>query len=133
MHICPECEAEYEEGIATCTDCAVPLVDELPPREPPDTADGEPVALRNFSNAAEASMVESLLAENGIRVFVSGGDFTVAPSMFSGEIVLMVDERDIDRASALYEAYFGESAEPAGAPESAPTEPTEDDGEGRQP
>ena len=133
MPFCPECEAEYEDGIETCTDCAVPLVDELPLREPPDTADGEPVAMRNFSNAAEASMVESLLAENGIRAFVSGGDFTVAPSMFSGEIVLMVDERDLERATDLYEAYFGENTAPDGAPEPAPTESTEDDGEGRLP
>ena len=114
MPFCPECEAEYESGIATCSDCGVPLVDE-PPRDDvvPDVADGEPVPLRNFSNAAEASMVANLLSENGIRAFVSGGEFTVAPSGFSDEIVLMIDERDLDRATALYEAFFGENAGPA--------------------
>jgi hypothetical protein len=128
MPFCPECQAEYEKGVESCTDCGVALVDELPPDETPDVADGEPVPFRNFSNAAEANMVRDLLEENGIRAFVSGGEFTVAPSSFSGEIVLMVDERDFDRATALYDAYFGQevplAAEPGG--DDAPTEPSEE-------
>ena len=128
MPFCPVCEAEYEEDIETCTDCGVALVAELPPPETPDTADGEPVPFRSFANAAEASMVESLLAENEIRAFVTGGDFSVAPSDFSSEIVLMVDERDLERATALYDAYFGETAPPISTTERAPIEPTEDGG-----
>ena len=117
MPFCPQCEAEYEAGIAACTDCGVALVDALPVDEvEPDVEDGEPVAMRNFANAAEAKMVESLLNENGIRAFVSGGDFTVAPTGFSDEIVLMVDERDVERATALYDAYFGETATPTEMP-----------------
>jgi hypothetical protein len=116
MPFCPQCEAEYESGVQTCTDCGVALVDELPKVEvEPDVAHGEPVPLRNFANAAEASMVANLLNENGLRAFVSGGDFTVAPSGFSDEIVLMVDERDLDRATALYDAYFGDEAAPGPA------------------
>lgn len=130
MPFCPECEAEYEQGVETCTDCGAALVDELPAADAPDTGHGEPVPLRNFANAAEAEMVQGLLEENGIRAFVSGGDFTVAPSSFLGEIVLMVDERDLDRATALYEAYFEENAPPVAdsgddAPAQSPEE-TED-------
>jgi hypothetical protein len=122
MPFCPQCEAEYEAGVQTCTDCRAALVDVLPPpAEEPDVEDGEPVSLRQFSNAAEAKMVEGLLNENGIRAFVSGGDFTVAPTGFAGEIVLMVDERDLDRATALYEAYFGGEA----AAEMPPAEESE--------
>ena len=114
MPFCPECEAEYESGIATCSDCGVALVDELPRDDVvPDLAEGEPVPRRNISHTAEASMVANLLSENGIRAFVSGGEFSVAPSGFSDEIVLMIDERDLDRATALYEAFFGENAGPA--------------------
>jgi len=31
--ICPQCETEYREGFATCADCKVPLVCELPADE----------------------------------------------------------------------------------------------------
>jgi hypothetical protein len=128
MPFCPECQAEYEEGVESCTDCGVALVAELPPGETPDVAEGEPVPLRNFSNAAEAKMVADLLEENGIRAFVSGGEFTVAPSSFSDEIVLMVDERDLERATALYDAYFGQEVPMAADPgaDDAPTEPSEE-------
>jgi hypothetical protein len=111
MPFCPECKAEYEAGVPTCTDCDVSLVDVLPPeepQEPPDLEDGELVPMRNFANAGEANLVAGLLAENDIRAFVPGGDFTVAPSGFSNEIVLLVDERDLERAISLYEAYFGD-------------------------
>ena len=128
MPFCPECQAEYEEGVESCTDCGVALVAELPPDETPDVSDGEPVPFRNFSNAAEANMVKDLLEENDIRAYVSGGEFTVAPSSFSDEIVLMVDERDLERATALNDAYFGQeiplAAEPGG--DDAPTEPSEE-------
>jgi len=133
MPFCPECEAEYEAGISTCTDCLVPLVDVLPTEElgePPDLEEGDLVPMRNFANAAEANLVAGLLEENGIRAFVPGGDFTVAPSGFSDEIVLMVDERDLDRAIALYDAYFGENVVlPADVPvEEDSGDPNESDG-----
>ena len=132
MPFCPECEAEYEEGVERCSDCGVALVETLPQgtEPPPDTDEGEPVPFRNFSNAAEASMAEGLLRENGVRAFVSGGEFTVAPSMFGDEIVLMVDERDFERAAALYEAYFEQNnAAPAEDTEQAPTDtPVESEG-----
>jgi hypothetical protein len=130
MPFCPECEAEYEDGVETCTDCGVALVADLPADEPADTADGEPVPLVNFANSAEAGMVRDLLEENGIRAYVSGGEFTVAPSAFSGEIVLMVDERDLERAQALYQTFFEQNAPPvAESGDAAPTpspEETED-------
>lgn len=70
-------------------------------------------------------MVLGLLEENGIRAFISGGEFTVAPSAFAGDIVLMVDERDIERATALHDAYFGEGSEsPDLQGDEAPTEPS---------
>jgi hypothetical protein len=133
MPFCPECRAEYEAGVQTCTDCLVPLADALPPEEPaepPDNEEGELVPMRNFANAAEANLVADLLVENGIRALVPGGEFTIAPSGFSDEIVLLVDERDLDRAISLYDAYFGENAAPtADAPVTGdPAPPDESDG-----
>jgi hypothetical protein len=107
MAFCPNCEAEYREGIAVCPDCNVELVAELTQENKThDTSDGEPVPLQSFKTGAEAEMVRQLLEQNGIRSFVEGGDFAVIPSSFSQEVVLMVDERDLDRAIEIYKAYF---------------------------
>lgn len=107
MAFCPNCEAEYREGITVCPDCNLELVAELTPETRlHDVTDGEPVALQSFKTGAEAEMVRELLNQNGIRTFVEGGDFAVVPSSFSQEIVLMVDERDLTRAIEIYEAYF---------------------------
>lgn len=125
MPFCPECQSEYKPDVSTCTDCGVALVAALPVEGEVDNEHSDLVPLRNFANAAEASMVLGLLEENGIRAYLSGGEFTVAPSAFAGDIVLMVDERDFDRATAMHEAYFGEGNEsPDSSGDEAPTEPS---------
>ena len=104
---CPNCEAEYKEGITSCPDCSVDLVTELTAAtKVHDTEEGTSVELRSFKTSAEAEMVSELLSNNGIRVFVQGGDFAVIPGSFSQEVVVMVDERDLPRAVEIYEAYF---------------------------
>jgi len=107
MAFCPNCEAEYKEGMTVCPDCNQELVAELTPENKVhDTSEGEPVPLQSFKTSAEAEMVREMLERNDIRSFVEGGDFAVIPSSFSQEIVVMVDERDLDRAVEIYEAYF---------------------------
>ena len=107
MAFCPNCEAEYREGIAVCPDCNMELVAELTPENRVhDRSEGEPVPLQSFKTGAEAEMVSQLLEQNGIRSFVQGADFAVIPGSFSQEVVLMVDERDLDRAVEVYKAYF---------------------------
>ena len=115
MAFCPNCEAEYREGISICPDCNVELVENLTPENKVhDTSEGEPVPLQSFKTGSEAQMVRELLQQNGIRSFVQGGDFAVLPSSFSQEIVLMVDERDLPHAIEIYEAYFdADSTAPA--------------------
>jgi hypothetical protein len=107
MAFCPNCEAEYIEGIEVCPDCNMELVAELTPdNKVHDTSEGEPVPLQSFKTSAEADMVRELLEANGIRSFVQGGEFAIIPSSFSQEVVVMVDERDLPRAVEIYEAYF---------------------------
>jgi hypothetical protein len=121
MAFCPNCEAEYHEGITRCSDCDLDLVAELTPETRiHDTSDGEPVPLQSFKTGAEAEMVRELLSSNGIRSFVEGGNFAVIPGSFSQEVVVMVDERDLERAIALYSAYF--DAESSAPPNNNQTE-----------
>ena len=107
MGFCPNCEAEYREGIKMCPDCDLDLVAELTAETRlHDTSPGEPVALQSFKSSAEAEMVHEMLDRNGIRSFVEGGGFAIIPGSFSQEVVVMVDERDLSRAVEIYEAYF---------------------------
>jgi hypothetical protein len=113
MSFCPDCEAEYREGIKTCPDCGVDLVEALTPETAVhDKSEAEFVQLRSFATSAEAEMVCELLERNGIRAFVEGGRFAVRVGGFSEEVIVMVDERDVVRAIELYSAYF-EPQEPA--------------------
>jgi hypothetical protein len=110
MAFCPNCEAEYKQGITFCSDCNMELVSQLNPEtRVHDIEHGNPVVLQSFKTSAEADMVSDLLSRNGIRSFVEGGSFAVLPSSFSGEILLMVDERDLERAAEIYETYFNKA------------------------
>src|SRR5215467_7543800 len=127
MAFCPNCEAEYKPGITICPDCNMELVQELNPKtRVHDIEHGNPVVLQSFKTSAEADMVGDLLSRNGIRSFVEGGSFAVLPSRFSAEILLMVDERDLERAAELYEAYFDQQRDSS---TDSSSNPSDDDGE----
>ena len=123
MAFCPNCEAEYKEGIPVCPDCQIELVDQLTPENRVhDRGEGEPVPLQSFKTSAEAELVRQVLEQNGIRSFVEGADFAIIPSSFSQEVVVMVDERDLPHAVEIYNAYFD-------ADQSAPASENQTDSE----
>ena len=70
---CPECKAEYVEGITTCAGCGVPLVAALPP-EPDHSGEGMVGILSTF-NAADIAIVESILGGTDIQYFIQGKNF----------------------------------------------------------
>jgi hypothetical protein len=113
---CPVCESEYEPGITQCPDDGAELVQRLNTEDgAQDDSEARFVALHNVGSPAEAEMVNDILKQNGIRSVVqSGGSDAFSPllSTTSPGAVVLVDERDYDRAQELYNAFFGQDTTP---------------------
>lgn len=113
---CPVCESEYEQGIVECPDDGTALVERLTPENTVrDHSDARFVPLHNLGSPAEAEMVQDILTQNGIRAAVqSGGSDAFSPllSTSSPGAAVLVDERDLDRAREIYEAFFSNDTTP---------------------
>jgi hypothetical protein len=113
---CPTCEAEYEPGITHCPDDNTALVEQLTPDNTGrDLSEAQFVPLHRLGSPAEAEMVNDILRNNGIRSVVkSGGADAFSPllSATSEGAVILVDERDADRAMEIYNAFFGRDTTP---------------------
>jgi hypothetical protein len=68
---CPECGAEYKEGIVECADCEVTLVDRLPEPEHPEP---DLVEVAKTSDPALLPVVVSLLEAAGIEPVLDGDE-----------------------------------------------------------
>ena len=113
---CPVCESEYEAGVTQCPDDNSELVERLTPENTlRDHSDARFVPLHNVGSPAEAEMVNDILVQNGIRSAVqSGGSDAFSPllSTTSPGAMVLVDERDFDRAQEIYNAFFGKDTTP---------------------
>lgn len=112
---CTICESEYEPGITHCPEDNVPLVERLTPENAiHDTSEARLVPLHNMGSPAEAEMVNDILKQNGIRSVVkSGGSDALSPLLSATDgAVILVDERDADRALEVYSAFFGSDTTP---------------------
>jgi hypothetical protein len=71
MPFCPECEYEYREGIVTCPDCNVTLVNSLSdPVEPTAEETNEKmVSIYSTDSKVEADLIKGMLQASGIEVF----------------------------------------------------------------
>ena len=113
---CPVCESEYEPGIKRCPDDGAELVEHLTSENTVhDHSEARFVPLHNIGSPAEAEMVNDILTQNGIRSVVQSGGMDAFSPLLSttapGAMVL-VDERDLDRAQELYNAFFGDDTTP---------------------
>ncbi len=113
---CPLCESEYEPGIERCPDDGTELVERLTPENTVhDHSEARFVPLHNIGSPAEAEMVNDILVQNGIRSAVQSSSmdaFSPLLSTTSPGAVVLVDERDFDRAMELYNAFFGSDTTP---------------------
>ncbi len=69
---CPKCKAEYVQGIERCSDCDVPLVDQMPVTQA--VPEVKLVELLRTPNIIELTVVKSLLDSMGISYVVQGED-----------------------------------------------------------
>src|SRR5215208_3717440 len=113
---CPVCESEYEAGVTRCPDDNTELVERLTSENTlRDHSEARFVPLHNVGSPAEAEMVNDMLVQNGIRSAVqSGGSDAFSPllSTTSPGAMVLVDERDFDRAMEIYNAFFGSDTTP---------------------
>ena len=112
---CPVCESEYEPGVARCAEHGVELVERLSPETSRDTSEARFVPLHNVGSPAEAEMINDILRQNGVRSAVqSGGSDAFSPllSTTSPGSLVLVDERDLDRAGEIYNSFFGKDTTP---------------------
>ncbi len=117
---CPTCESEYEQGITRCADDGAELVERLNIDDGAhDGSNARFVALHTLSSPAEAEMVNDILRQNGVRSVVQSGasdQFSPLFSVMAPGAVVLVDERDLDRARELYASFFGDDTSPLTGP-----------------
>jgi len=124
MPFCPECKAEYVEGIAECVDCQTALVAELSTEAPeapePSASQGGFVTVFEGGNAFDMRMAKGLLESSGFHVELLGGHNPLNPTPTGIQV----------RADEAEEAK--ELLESAGDPEDDPSDEfTKDFGSGR--
>src|SRR5712664_810849 len=119
---CPTCESEYNPGITRCPDDGAELVARLTPETAAhDSSEARFVPLHTLSSPVEAEMVNDILQQNGVRSVVQSGasdQFSPLFSVMAPGAVVLVDERDLDRARELYASFFGEDTSPLTGPAS---------------
>lgn len=122
MLFCPRCRYEYREGIDTCPDCEVELVDELPPEPDREKELGGPpedfVPLANLTAEAYATMIGDALSEANIPAeVVSGTGYfgktgQMGPSSYrpiEGAVyTVWVHKDSLDDADLIGEGVLGE-------------------------
>jgi hypothetical protein len=67
---CPQCGAEYQEGLRECPDCEVPLVGERPTKQAPGPI--KFVTVLESNDRTVIAVGESLLQDAGIHYFARG-------------------------------------------------------------
>lgn len=107
MPFCTKCLSEYKATITRCRDCDLDLVPALSEDLlVPDFSQAEMVELRTFPNAAEAEMIRGVLEQNDIRSLLQGETSSAGLFPAATSVSLLVDERDLEQARELIEAYL---------------------------
>jgi hypothetical protein len=105
---CPECEAEYIEGITECADCKVPLVEKLPGEEMPDAESTltheDLLPIMTFLDREEAIIAKGFLVSNGVDAILSSDETIRARRGVSSPtgIRLLINKEDKRKAEDIF-------------------------------
>jgi hypothetical protein len=109
MPFCPKCRAEYVEGVETCPDCQVPLVQELPPKDDVDYI--ELVELQRVPDEVSGVMMKGILENSGISAVLRSakipwhnGIASTWSTYYWGQI--LVPKEDLERSRKIVDEYL---------------------------
>ena len=100
---CPKCKTEFREGFVECSDCAIPLVENLPPEGPkpiPEYVDFEEIM--TSSDPGEIAIIKSILDDHQISYLVQGEHF----SSFGIPARIMVPKDNVNDSINLLQDYL---------------------------
>ncbi|HMD97295.1 MAG TPA: DUF2007 domain-containing protein [Terriglobia bacterium] len=112
MAYCPDCLTEYQEGVAECMDCHLPLVAGSPPAAAgPNAEDAEEpevklVRLRDFYGPTaqlDAHLARNLLQAQGIPCMSPSEE---EPILGIEALQIWVREEDAEQAAEILKAYL---------------------------
>ena len=102
---CPKCRTEFREGFVECSDCSIPLVENLPPEEPkPITEYVDFEEIMTSSDPGEIAIVKSILDDHQISYLAQGEHF----SSYYGGIPtrIMVPKDNVNDAINLLQDFL---------------------------
>ena len=109
MPFCPKCRAEYVDGVEMCSDCQIPLVAELPPKEEPEYI--EMVELERVQDEVAGVMKKGILENSGITVILQAAKIPAYDGIASTWSTyywgkLLVPKEDLETSRKILDDYM---------------------------
>jgi hypothetical protein len=99
---CPNCKAEYREGITKCADCEIELVDKLSEEDDLDyeiDPDINFIEILRTNNLVDLAFIKGILDNKGINYFIKGEIMqNIRPV---DPAILMVEQSEAEKAIKL--------------------------------
>ena len=105
---CPKCKAEYIEGVNSCTDCNIPLVDKLQ-IEPTEASSKEYIKFEEIMytySPTDIAFIKSLFDAHNIRYNIQGEHFLQLRPLFQ-PVGIRVDATQVEEAKELLKSFKG--------------------------